>query len=151
MKVYSKKIAAIVLFVVLTMSLSSMAVVALSPSTPSAPAAVVGAAYWTSDTVYVPGNNGSNTTTNNNVKQEAGLTASFKATSKSPNNNVDARLINSNNESRSAWARNLPVNVVVHAAETSDTTIGYQYRAEVSTDLLSPAVTVGLDFSADNL
>lgn len=146
-----KRIVLTMALIISTLMLCGVASAAPPATEELANVAPLAAATWTEDCeVYVPGWNGSGYTKNTMLKRTVTLTASFKATSKQPNNFVDARLINSNNEARSQWARDLPVGKICYAAENG-AKVGYEYRAELSSDLISTAFTVHLDFSADNL
>ena len=108
--------------------------------------------YWSSETISVPGTNGSGFSAWPNMKQTAELTASFKCTSKSNDRNFDARLLNTNADPRSSWARDLDINHLIHVAESSVTSAGYEYRCEISSDLFTVGSTdVGIMFSADNV
>lgn len=146
-----KRIVLTMALIISTLMLCGVASAAPPTAEEAANVAPLASATWTKGCeVYVPSWNRSGYTQEHNVKRTVTLTASFKATSKDPDKGIDARLINSNNEARSQWARDLPVDQICRAAETG-AEVGYEYRAELSSDIFSPAVTVYLDFSADNL
>ncbi len=109
-------------------------------------------ATWASDTVSVPGTNGSGFSSVSTYKATSTQIASFKCTSKSIDRNFDARLVNTLGESRSAWARNLDINTLIHVAENGGAVVGYLYSCEISSDLFTTgSVDVGIDFSPDSL
>lgn len=70
---------------------------------------------WTTDTITVPGMNGNGYSTNYNTKKTTVMMASFMATDRTRDG--DARLVNSEHQSRSAWVRDLKKDVLLHAAE----------------------------------
>lgn len=79
-------------------------------------------------------------------------TASFHCTKKTHDRNFDARLVNSDNEARSSWARNLDVGKTYHVSENSSIATNHYYYCEVSSDLLTSGDTdVTIYFSADNV
>lgn len=115
-----------------------------------APLKDLGDPYWVEVTLSVPGTNGSATSNNYTYKCTDGKTASFVCTAKSEDRDFDARLRNSNGESRSSWARNLDIDEILHVKTTA--VKGYQYTCQVSSDLLTiGAVDVTLSFSPDYL
>lgn len=68
--------------------------------------------------------------------------------------NFDARVVNSPTsgipESRSAWARNLDVDDLIHVKENAPIAVGYYYQAEISSDFFTYGdVDVDLAFSPD--
>lgn len=78
--------------------------------------------------------------------------ASFHCTKKTRDRNFDGRLVNSENEPRSSWARNLDVGKTYHVDENSDIAMNHYYYCEVSSDLLTSGDTdVTISFSADNI
>ena len=107
---------------------------------------------WSSDTVTVPGTNGSGFSATYNTKLTSVKTASFHCTKKTHDRNFDARLVNSDNEARSSWARNLDVGKTYHVSENSSIATNHYYYCEVSSDLLTSGDTdVTIYFSADNV
>ena len=61
---------------------------------------------------------------------------------------VDGRLVNSENQSRSNWVRNMHTGSTLHAATTA--VKNHYYWAELSTDALEPnEITVSFRFSPD--
>lgn len=107
---------------------------------------------WSNETVTVPGGNGSGYTSTYNLKKTSTKMASFHCTYKSHDRGFDARLINSENESRSGWARNLDVNKTYHVQESSEIATNHYYYCEVSSDLFTSGDTdVTIYFSADNV
>lgn len=82
------------------------------------------------------------------------MTASFCCMWKSKDRNFDARVVNSPTqgvpEARSAWARNLDVDDLIHVRENDPIAVGYYYQAEISSDLFTYGdVDVDLAFSPD--
>ena len=151
MKKSVKKLFVICAVIALVFSLS-VAASASNFQEAISPMATNATGYWSSDTISVPGTNGSGYTTAHNVKQTVTLIASFKCTSKSNDRNFDARLVNSDNASRSSWARNLDIGTLIHVDENSSITVNHEYRCEISSDLFTiGSTTVGINFSADNI
>lgn len=105
--------------------------------------------YWTTDTITVPGNNGDGFSTKSNTKSTSVMTASFMATART--RDADARLVNSNHESRSAWVRDLQKDTLLHAAE-NNCEMNHYYWCQISSDLLQFGdATYTIKFSADNI
>lgn len=106
------------------------------------------AAYWSTEEIEVPGTNQSGYTAGVNTKQTDTKRASFKVSKRSKDANMDARLLNSDNASRSSWARDLPTGSVVTV--TSTATKNHEYSCQVSSDLLSWGdCTLTINWSAD--
>lgn len=103
---------------------------------------------WSSESVSVPGTNGSVYTSDVNVKQTKTKRASFKVTERSEKWDLDARLINSDNDSRSSWARDLPTDQKVTVGSSASK--GYEYGCEISSDLRTwGSCTATIKWSAD--
>lgn len=96
--------------------------------------------------------NGNGFSATYNTKLTSVKTASFHCTKKTHDRNFDARLVNSENEARSSWARNLDVGKTYHVSENSSIATNHYYYCEVSSDLLTSGDTdVTIYFSADNV
>ena len=108
------------------------------------------ATYWIIDTVSVPGLNGSGFSDSPYLKATSQKYASFFCISKSKDRNFDARIVNSNRDSRSLWARDLDIGSNIHVRADEITNVGYYYYCEVSSDLLTfGSVDVRLAYAAD--
>lgn len=85
------------------------------------------------------------------TKISADTVCSFYVNSVANSITPDGRLINSDYESRSAWARNLaPNNPVYRAATTAEK--GHYYYAEISSDLAQILTSsINFKFSPDNM
>lgn len=103
---------------------------------------------WVTTTLTVPGRNKSVVSEVFDYKATDSKQASFCCTYKSLDKNCDARLVNSEGESRSSWARNLDINDVINVS--TNAVKSYPYYCQVSSDLLtSGSATVTVGFSAD--
>lgn len=110
--------------------------------------------YYSSElTLTVPGFNFSASTlpaddfvikcTNENL-------CTFQAIAFSTDAGADARLLNSNNQPRSSWARDLSIDSVKTANTTA--TRGYFYYAQISSDLLQlQSFDITFKFSPDDM
>lgn len=109
------------------------------------------AASWSSETTLtLPSFNGSSTSTNSVVKATNGTTCSFYTASVTGGATPDARLLNSEGDSRSNWARNLSAGNYTYATTTASK--GYKYYAQVSSDLLQVTdQSIRFKFSPDEL
>lgn len=109
------------------------------------------AASWSSEiTLTLPAFNGSSTSSNAVLKTTNGTICSFYTSSVTGNATPDARLLNSNGESRSNWARNLSAETYSYATTTASK--GYGYYAQVSSDLTQLTnQSIRLKFSPDEL
>lgn len=109
---------------------------------------------WARTIVTVPGTNKSAWTHTLVPEATETMTASFCCMWKSKDRNFDARVVNSPTqgvpEARSAWARNLDVDDLIHVRENDPIAVGYYYQAEISSDLFTYGdVDVDLAFSPD--
>jgi hypothetical protein len=109
------------------------------------------AASWSSEiTLTLPAFNGSSTSSSAVLKTTNDTTCSFYTSSVTGNATPDARLLNSNGESRSNWARNLSTGTYSYATTTASK--GYGYYAQVSSDLTQITnQSIRFKFSPDNL
>ena len=99
--------------------------------------------------VTVPGLNGSATTFMSVPKGTDSEAGSIVCLGKSNDRKFDARIVNTLGESRSSWARDLPIGSVINVT-LNGAVKGYNYQCQVSSDLLSYGeTTVTLSFSPD--
>ena len=109
------------------------------------------AASWSSEiTLTLPAFNGSSTSSSAVLKTTDDTTCSFYTSSVTGNATPDARLLNSNGESRSNWAYNLKAETYSYATTTASK--DYGYYAQVSSDLTQITnQSIRFKFSPDKL